>query len=183
MASRWSGPPLPSPIHLPLILERIDRASRILGFQGCFAGPLSLPTDPNRNRRFRSRPIVYLLDVWFFEIRLRLIELKRDGKVSKSSFNRRTRSTVADNRQNRIATGFPLFSRPARRIFRRVVQIPRDADSRNPRVSTRSRSIEREKKRKKENWKSVKKGSWSPRRWSKSCASLEKLARSEEDRG
>lgn len=98
--------------------------------------------------------------------------------------NRRTRSTVADNRQNRIATGFPLFSRPARRIFRRrVVQIPRDADSRNPRVSTRSMSIEREKKRKEENWKSVKKGSWSPRRWSKSCASLEELARSEEGRG
>lgn len=52
------GAALPPPIHLPLILERIDRASRILGFQGWFTGPLSLPTADFH----RIQPILHLLE-------------------------------------------------------------------------------------------------------------------------
>lgn len=130
----------PSPIHLPLILERIDRASRILGFQGWFTGPLSLPTLRIVDFVPVESGIAYLLELSILRNSTPSCRIVM-GEVSKSSFDR-IKSL--------------LFSRPAWRIFRRSnsTRQPRFPTLAVSSLSTRlvgrkAMSIEREEKKRK----------------------------------
>lgn len=104
----------PSPIHLPLILERIDRASRILGFQGWFTGPLSLPTLRIVDFVPVESGIAYLLELSILD------SSKFDSVLS----NCNGRSFEIELRSNKIRVLFCFLVQPGE-FF--VVQIPRDS--------------------------------------------------------
>lgn len=167
----------PSPIHLPLILERIDRASRILGFQGWFTGPLSLPTL----RIVDFVPVESGLDI-FSSFRSSIFRNSTPscrivmGEVSKSSFDRikfEFSFVFSSSLENFSSIKFhatAAISNPRRFL---PLDSTRGAES----------DVDRTRREKKKNSKSVEKASSSPRRRSKSCASLEEVARSEGEGG
>ena len=165
----------PSPIHLPLILERIDRASRILGFQGWFTGPLSLPTLRIVDFVPVESGIAYLLELSILRNSTPSCRIIM-GEVSKSSFDRiKFEFSFVFSSSLENFSSIKFHATAAISNLRRFLPLDstRGAES----------DVDRTRREKKKNSKSVEKASSSPRRRSKSCASLEEVARSEGEGG
>lgn len=176
MASRWSGPsPPPPPFSNPFASDsRAHRSSLSYSRIPRLVYWTSLVTNVT-NRRFRSRRVRHSLSSRAFD------SSKFDSVLS----NCNGRSFEIELRSNKISF---VFSSSLENFS--SIKFHATAAISNPRRflpldSTRGAEsdVDRTRREKKKNSKSVEKASSSPRRRSKSCASLEEVARSEGEGG